>query len=457
MLTAADLLGEDGLLWIITDNISDRSGAGVSSADAARNLAFYTALNNDARLQTVMAYPLHDDKKCTFMCGTSLFVYGIHVSTRTRNGAAEVNRLAGGHLKDGDASADGVLWNQQLKASASKHAGSGRRPEIVGVPLRLKPMDLDVVSVKFEEDEKGRARPIRCRRTAEFGSKVPCVATVVVKNNLRHQILESATVVFENGVMIPHKAREKKRLKWCGAVCAGAVETYNEKLKKQSEFPIRELGPGKEQKIRVLMVLPAVTVAPSGVGDTFDTAFTDTVYLSGDITARVKDVKTRLDVDAEQRREVYGADALPSIFKARSQTEVRVQFGASVPVQNDGRLAALILIGGLLLLLLLLAFLIMRFQRVAVTAFVDGVEVDRMSLPRISSRKLEVNGQRYGKVKRGWSRRVSFVGARGVKTKKQGSAWIVEPTGGMEKRVELKMGWRSRGGGGRKKGAPGGF
>ena len=455
LLLAADLLGDDGIIWIVTDNIADQSGAGVSAKDAARNLAFYNALNSDPRLQTVLAYPLHDKAQCTNMCGTSLFVYGIHVSSRERAGAGEVDRMTGGHLKGGDSLSGGLLWNPDLQREASAHAGEAKEAAIIGVPLRLKPMDLQVVSVKFEEGKDGRARPIRCRRTAQFGDKVPCVASVVVKNNLRHQILVNAEVVFENEVMVPHKKNETSRLPWAGAICAEQIETYNKKLKKQSVFSVRNLMPGAEEKIKVLLVLPAVSIAPKGL-ELVDTAFTDEVFLTGGMTARVANVRTRLYIADDQSAGVYGARNLPDIFRAHDQAEVRVHFDATVPVQNDGKLAALILIGGLLLLLLLIVLVVLRFQRVAITVIIDGVEVDQVTLPRISSRKVEKSGARVGKVKRGWSRKVSFAGARGCKTKKQGSTWIVEPPGGMEMRVELKRGARrSRSSG--KKGAPGGF
>ena len=456
LLRAAERVGDDGIVWIITDNIADQSGVGVSAQDARRNLDFYNALNDDPRLQTVVAYPLHDAEMCTPLCGTSLFVYGIHVSSRERAKPIEVDRMSGGHLQKNEAQKDGLLWNVALKQKASAHAGKKSNAKIVGVPLRLKPMDLDVVSVRFDQDPRGRPLPIRCRRTAEFGEKVPCVATVVVRNNLRHQRLDRATLVFENDVLIPHKRGEKKRLPWAGAVCEKKMSSLDPKKGKQQSFAIGGLAPGAERKMQVVLVLPAVDIAPTGFVDLLDTAFTDTVFLSGMLSARIQDVQTSLSVAAEQRQGVYGAERLPGIFKSRNQSEVRVRFPATVPVQNDGKVRALILLSSLLFLALIIVALILRFQRVQITAIVDGIEVDRMSLPRISSQKLEKSGQTLGRVKRGWSNVVRFVAGKGFKSKRQGNSWLITPPSGSEMRVELKKGFKKRNIGSSKS-TPGGF
>jgi hypothetical protein len=76
--------GDEGLIWLVTDNIADQSGGGVSSDDARRNLEFYEYLRSEPRLQLVYAYPVHDGDACTWLCRSSLFVYAVQVSKRGR-------------------------------------------------------------------------------------------------------------------------------------------------------------------------------------------------------------------------------------------------------------------------------------------------------------------------------------------------------------------------------------
>lgn len=472
LASARELIGNDGVIWLVTDNISDEPGIGVSEADALRNLAFYNLLKDDPRLQAVFAYPLFDAEQCTFMCGTSLFAYGIHVSNKTRASAKEINRLSGNHLKTGPATADGVLWNKALQEVARRHKGrpssspiadKAKAEAIAGVPLRLKPMDLDVVSVSFERNARGRVEPLRCKKTAEFGDKIPCVATLVVRNNLRHQNVRSGTIVIENDVLLPRNGNaesreEKKRLKWAGAVCKNAIEmreispkeAKNMEPKRAKDLgllkiPLRRLGPGSERKIQLLLMVPSVKIAPTTVGEVFDTAFVDTVLLDGTIRTKVIDVRTQLAVPKPMRKGVYGAGGLPVIFRTQSQSEIRVDFPAQVPLHNDGKLRAILLVAAAVILGLLLLLILLRFQRARVTVFVDGAEHAKLSLPRISRRKIERGATELGSARRGLAGKVRFVPKKGVSAKRSGSAWVLSGGGLSDCRVEVRNGW-SRGG-----------
>ncbi len=474
--SARELIGDDGIIWLVTDNINDEPAAGTSEADALRNLAFYDLLKSDPRLQAVFAYPLFDAEQCTFMCGTSLFTYGIHVSSRNRTSAREVNRMSGNHLKTGPAAADGVLWNPKLQAVAKAHKGRAstspqnqeRVEAIAGVPLRLKPVDLDVVSISFEKNERGRVQPLKCRKTAEFGDKIPCVATLVVRNNLRHQTVRSGTIVIENDVLLPRADSDPKRsassaperLKWAGAVCKNDIkmreispQEANAMAPKKAknlgflEIPLRSLPPGSERKIQLLVMVPSVKIAPTSIAEVFDTAFVDTVLLDGTIHARVIDVTTALAVPPSMRKGVYGAAGLPIIFRTQSQSEIRVDFPAQVPLHNDGKLRALLLFVCLGLLGLLLFLIVLRFQRARVTVFVDGVEHAKLSLPRISRRAIERGATEIGSARRGMAGKVRFVPKKGIQAKRSGNAWVLSGGGLSDCRVELRNGW-SRGTGG---------
>ena len=436
--------GDEGLIWLVTDNIADQSGGGVSSDDARRNLEFYEYLRSEPRLQLVYAYPVHDTEACTWLCRSSLFVYALQVSRRGRADGVEVDRLSGGHLGDGAPTADGVLWNTALKDLAAAHAGAAP-VHLAGVPLRLKPMDLNAVSVSFERTPQGKLQPLKCNRSAEFGDAIPCVATLVVKNTLRHERIDSARLVLEGGTLLPRTRESPKRLAWAGAVCQGSIKTTKATaaVNDDGSFMVGPLDPGAEQKLQVRLLVPPVAVAPTTMSALADVALTDSILVQGPMTARITDVRASLLVSAADRERVYGAQSLPRIFTDRSEAEVVARFPVVAVVNNDGKLAALLLgalIVGLLLVAALVAF---KLQPAYCTVLVDGVEADRLRLTRWSSRDVDVRAVRYGRVKRGVGA-PTFVPVKGAQARRTGSAWTVAPSGGSEARVELRQGWRSK-------------
>ncbi len=440
---AVDLVlagGDEGIIYLVTDNIADQSGGGVSADDARRNLEFYDYLKREPRLQLVYAYPIHDVQKCTWLCGSSLFVYALQVSKRTRADTGEVDRLSGGHLGGGAATADGILWNSELQRLTSGHAGKSPAG-IAGVPLRLKPMDLNAVSVSFERTPEGKLRPLRCARSAEFGDSVPCVASLVVTNTLRHERIDSARLTLEGGTLLPHTKESAARVRWASAVCQGSIRATKATaaVDDNGAFLLGPIDPGASQQLQVKLLLPAITVAATSPSAIVDVAFTDAIVVEGPMRARVVDVKTSLLVPANERDAVYGASALPRIFTDRSEAEVNASFPVVAVVNNDGKVAALLLVGGLLLVLLVVGVLIFILQPAYCTLLVDGSEHDRYRLIRFASRRVEVRGVQYGRVKRG-AGAPAFVPVRGSQARRTGRAWAVTPPAGSEARFELRQG-----------------
>ncbi len=432
--------GDEGLIFLVTDNIADQSGGGVTADDARRNLEFYEYLKQEPRLQLVYAYPIHDAEKCTWLCGSSLFVYALQVSKRQRADTVEVDRLSGGHLGGGAANADGILWNGDVQRLAAAHAG--RSPaNIAGVPLRLKPMDLNAVNVSFERTPEGKLRPLRCARSAEFGDTVPCVASLVVTNTLRHERIDSARLLLEGGTLLPHTKDSAARVRWASAVCKGTIKATKATASVDDDgaFVLGPIDPGKQQQLQVKLLLPAVTVAATTIGDIVDVAFADAIVVEGPMTAKVMDVRTSLLVPVSERDAVYGAKALPRIFTDRSEAEVAASFPVVAVVNNDGKVAAWLLLGGLLLLLLVVGTLMFILQPAYCTLLVDGSEHDRYRLIRFSSRKVELRSVLYGRVKRGVGA-PTFVPVRGAQARRTGAAWAVTPPAGSEARLELRQG-----------------
>ena len=87
----------------------------------------------------------------------------------------------------------------------------------------------------------------------------------------------------------------------------------------------------------------------------------------------------------------------------------------------------------------------MRFQRIQFLALLDGGELAKLSMARVSSRVLKIEGKPVIRVRRGWgpSLRVTPVG--GSRLKRDGpSAWVLVLGGALEGddyKLEIRRGW----------------
>ncbi|MDP2341431.1 MAG: hypothetical protein Q8O67_10755 [Deltaproteobacteria bacterium] len=457
----AALNGQDGLIWLITDNIVDSGG----DDDAKRNLSFYELLQRDPRLQVVAAYPLHMAEQCSWMCSTSLFAYGIFASSHERPSSQVIQRLSGAGPDGSGPVDDGVLWNPRLQGIAKGMSGKPHVKDgvdLAGVPLRLKPIDADVITIKFK-DQGGQA--LKCDRTAEFGDRLTCYSRVTIKNTLRHQVVDSALLEFDSKILLPRRADgrgadERKRLAWAQSVCTGSIKTHKWHIMEGASgtggerIKVGPLKPLESVDVEVLFQLPPVAVSHQSPGQLFDIAFTDRILLDGWLLAEVKDVQTHLFVDTGGLEEVYGAAQLPEIFVGKKQSNLRIEYPAAASLANDGQLLSLLLLmvvgagGGLFVLVLL------RFQRIQVTILVDGAPIkdSKVSMPRLSRRPVEIDGRPWAWVKRGWGDH-KIVPANGFRVlRKDGNAVVVGQRSageGLEHRIEVKRGWSQRTQGGR--------
>lgn len=428
---------DEGVVWVVTDNIADSSGAGVSAQDAARNRAFYDVLRSDPRVHAAFAYPVHQgDATCSFLCSSALYVYGIYVSGHARPPAAELDRLAGGLLGGGHTMAGGVLYHGELRATLGALRGED------AVPLRLKPLDVDVLDVALAKDKRGKTRPLRCKRGVSFGENILCGARLVLKNRLQHQRILRADVHFENHTLWPRSTSGP--VDWMAPVCRGLVKTKGRQKGAKVGAPITvgPIEPGASAAVDVYVLIPAVSAKPEGVGEWLDVAVTDQVLLEGAFAAAVTNVRTTLAVPPSDHGRVYGSDALPALFKSRTERRIDVIFPVRVAVDNDGRLTALLLAGTLLSVLTLIGLLVLKFAAVRCRVLIDGVTADTLRMTRWSSRKIEAGGRVIGYAKRGFDARVRFVPAKGITARPVGSAWRVD-TGSGERRVEIRAGWAS--------------
>ena len=439
-----DAIPDEAVVWLVTDNIVDTGGGAVSAADARRNLEFYDLLRSDPRLQAVVAYPLHQSKACDWMCGTSLFAYGMYVSRYERPTSEELHRLDGTGGEGGGPTAEGLLWNRELREIAAR--SSGRTDDLAGVPLRLKPIDTDVLSFEFELED-GQA--VRCDPVAEYGDPLRCLVRVEIRNTLRHQTVESAELTFTNGTFLPRKANAPQRLPWVSAVCSGEMRGLGWRLDGGDEHPgdepivLAALEPLQSTVVEFLFELPPIHVAADR-NNFLEVALTDRILLDGRIGAELRNIRTRLAVDSEGLEEVYGAAELPEIFRGRLEGRMQSVFQTGAAVANNGQILGLLVLlvaGGAILLTTLV---VMRFQRIHLTVEVNGMEAARLSLPRLSSRSFELDAGSSVRVTRRWSSRFNLRPGPGLRLRKDGHAWLLTRTGMEEEtRVEIRRGWRS--------------
>ena len=451
-----EAVGDEAILWLVTDNIADSGTAVVSAEDARRNLAFYRLLKDEPRLQMVSAYPLLLAEDCSWMCGTSLFAYGFYLSPFERPESAEFHRLGGTSPGgSGGPASGGLLWNPDLQALAAEHSGRAaevRGLDIAGVPLRLKPIDTEVLTLDFQ---LYRGQALQCDSSAEYGEQLLCLAQVKVRNTLRHQTVDSAQLTLSNQVLLPRKPFQRQRLPWASAVCAGGMQPIKWLVKSQhgnrrgdggGPVEVGPLAPLEEATVEMLFLTPAIDVATGDREHLFDIAFTKEILLDGRMVAEIKDIRTRLAIDTQGLEDVYGASELPAIFRGQEQSRVWAEYPAGAVVANNGQLLGLLLlvVGGSLLLLVVLV--VLRFQRVQFLVLANGAEIARLSMPRLSRRALEIDGSVRAYLRRGWGAGFRLVPRSGYRLRREGTGWLLGGSAGdsYEYRLEVRRGWSTR-------------
>ena len=436
---------DEAILWLITDNIVDTEGGALTDPDARSTTEFYRELDAEPRVQMIAAYPIFHAEPCSWMCSTSLFTYGMYVSHFERPESAEFHRLGGTTPEGGGPAADGLLWNAALQKLAAEYSGLAAkvgRGDLAGVPVRLKPIDTEALAIGFGHPA------LSCRR-AEFGQELHCEARVEVRNSLRHQTVESAKLRLSNEILLPRKERGRSRLPWASAVCARQVETLSWQVQggRRGEgadpIEIGPLAPLQKVTVDVRFKLPPVAVDATRRSTVFDVALTNRIVLDGLIKAEIRDFRTSLAIDPQSFASIYGSAQLPAIFRKGEVGSASATYRINALLANDGQALALLALlggGGLAALCTLVA---MRFQRKQFTVLVDGVESARLSLPRWSSRELEIGGSTRAFLRRGWGSDYKIVPQRGVRLRRDGPAWSLRIGDdiGEEHRIEIRSGW----------------
>jgi hypothetical protein len=433
---------DEAILWLITDNIVDTEGGALADPDARLTTEFYRELSAEPRIQMVASYPIFLGKPCSWMCSTSLFAYGMYVSSFERPDSAEFHRLGGTTPDGGGPREDGLLWNPELRKLAAVYSGAQEKPDLAGVPVRLKPIDTEALAIRF------KSPALRCAR-AEFGQELRCQARVEVRNILRHQTVDSAKLTLSNETLLPRKERGHHRLAWASAVCAGGLETLAWKIqggrqgRGDEPIEIGPLAPLQAAVVDVRFKLPAVQVDTGSRSTLADVALTNRILLHGLLRAEIRDFRTSLAIDPRRFATIYGSGQLPAIFRKGEVGSASASYAIDAQLANDGQALALLALLGVGGVGALCALAVMRFQRKQVTVLVDGVETARLSLPRWSRRDLEIGGVVRAVLRRGWGSDYRILPKSGVRLRRDGAAWILRigEEVGDEHRLEIRRGW----------------
>lgn len=448
--TTVAMAHEEEIVWLITDNIVDTGHTPIDVQDASLTRAFYRQLVDEPRVQMVAAYPLFLSDPCKWMCGTSLFLYGLYVSPFERPSGAELRRIGGTTPEGSGPAADGWLWDPALRdlaAGFGTAAERGRR-DMAGVPLRLKPIDTDVLAITMEGPSGEPA--VACDPNAKIGQPVRCAARLRIRNTLRHQRVAAAALTLDNDTLVPRRESGGPPLPWAAPVCPGSLTVLawaapgGPVHRDGSPIRIGPLAPLQQADLEVEFELPPTAVDTASRSTLLQVAFTNRILLEGTIHAAIRNVSTDLVVDPTGFENVYGARDLPEIFRHREESSAAASFELTAAVANNGQLLALlaILFGGSLAGLVALVGL--RFQRRQFTVAVDGVDTARVSLPRWSGEDLQVAGAVRARLWRGWGAGYRVIARGGARLRRDGAVWVVTPRDeGDEHRLQIRRGWGS--------------
>ena len=450
LLRVIDGLPDEGVVWLLTDNYADQ---GVTD-DVAGNRAFYDLLAHDPRIQVVAFYPLHLHGPTTWMCGSSLVAYGLYVSKHERAPSEEVARVWGTDSAGQGPLEAGLLWNPKLKALYESYGGSSPQfPDLSGTPMRLKPVDQNVLTVAFVPftEKDGQDRVLHCGR-ASFDEPMKCEAQIVLRNVLRHQRVDHARLDVSNLTLAPSRAdKSQNAIPWASSVCAGEMKVSKWVIPETSQdgtsspIDLGAIGPLQSRTVQIAFDVPPVTVGYDGISQLKDVALTDAFELRGVLQANIGDVVTALHLDISTFKDVYGIENIPASFRGSKTDRLRIEGPARARFTNDGQRLAIMMLAGLIALVAVVLFFGVLMQRVYYTIRVDGAEHARIKLRRFGRFAIAVRGRTVALAVRGFGGDARLTGGPGWRLKQDGpNGFIAAQADGRDPddhRVELVRGW----------------
>lgn len=421
VLDAASALFEsfeerDGILYILTDNIIEQTAKENLISDASYNREFYVALKSNPRWQVVHAWPIH---RGTWLCGSTLMVYGLYYSSRERLDAKAYDQLSRG--------SSAQLDHPRQQQAFARYADS-RSPK-PGSPFKLKPVDLDIVRISFEGS-------VECREVS-IGEVGECKAKLRIQNLLNHRQVESAQIELFSGRCDPKGVGDGQLVdvQTARPFCEGEIVAA-----KTISTPI---PPDQERTFEITLHTPPVVTERHTLGDVWENAGFANFLMIGGMRVKIRELETTLVIGAESLGDVYGVEALPELFRNPIVDNLRTSICVVLPVRNPTQLASVLL----LVLVLVLAGVVTAGSWLARPLYrsleVDGIlGEERIRLVRYRWSAVSVEGRQVGEGRLRWASGEPLLRGTGkYSIQRRGSSWTLRQQGGD---VELEQTLRLR-------------
>lgn len=378
---------DEAIIWLLTDNLTD-SGA---SEEAQNNKRFYDELQKNPNIRAVLGYPVNLSDPNSWLCGRSLFVYGIYVAKNTPSD--QKVRVLFGEGDTPTSAKSGVLWNNNL-ATLSKDYSCNKTAK--GKALRLKPIDRDVLTVRLNALS---VDAVRCEKSITMEDKTAfCTAKITVTNNLNHQIVQSADIVLQNQTLRPTVNKETPS--WMGDISPKSmkIEYWTDgdgQKNKQSQIKLTELKPKESTNLSVRFSFTNPKIRHSSLSEIWDVANTSEVRFDGDLYVTVKNIKTSLQTDPKDITCISRGEDIPQIFEGQATSnEAHAKESIRFKLKNSGKEMALFLVTGIALLIGGFLFFAWKYRSIAVDVQIDENPVQKkhqLLLPRLSKKRVSID------------------------------------------------------------------
>ncbi len=371
----AQISGNTGIIWLITDNINDNSGSGDSSYQ--NTLDFYGKLRNDNRIQKVLLFPIPEKLVEGGDTSKGYVAYGIVYSK---------NNLSQQDLEY----YDGILRGVGIKQKA----------------ITLKPLDIGTIVLK-PRITQSRITPGKLFYDGstlrgfgfEEGEKVrETFNDLTLKSNLYPYIIKSAKL----NVGLDNFTSSDYSVKSLG------TQTI-------SPSSVSNVSPeGEVTGFSVIFNLPEITPRFS-----FNTIFKEDFSIGGDLVLDVSQVDILLDENyVNTFKDLFALKSVPEIFQpvlkdkkivTKIPLEIRMKYG-------PWRL--FVLIGLIALLLgLILFFIFLILKKKCFELVLDNVPQQEICLGGFSSYSITQNlSGELGKIKKSLFGGLSFIYSKNTTT-----------------------------------------
>jgi len=334
---AAQLIGKTpektGVVWLITDNRVDRG----DSAEASNTRDFYKKIvEEEPQWQIAQLDPI---THASWLQDSSLVVYRLLYSERELISDVEYESWIG----EGSPLSYSSL-NSRFSGYLSPAAKS-RLGARAGIPIRMKPNNLDLIDLTFE------GKP-SCPTVNKDKSR-NCTMDIKIENRLGHQNLSQGKFTILNNNMIAYRCADdmysdKSNIKRC----------KNEEIfwqgkpivaqKVQSKFELEsEIAPIEDYSRTIQLKMPAVEVKHVSLADYWISAFTPMFAHTGFVEIDVSNLEAKTYVPKSEYSDIYGIDELPEKVENFKLDDVQQLQCMTMYTKNPNYLIAVLVVTGI--------------------------------------------------------------------------------------------------------------